>query len=104
MPTNLFPTASAQVHAPSAAMQRIAALASDVDSSPKDWVAVLRSVPEVSNHMLQIINASYSGLPNRIASIHQAIVYLGFYTVRTLAMRLALHSLTAVGRPARPVA
>ncbi|MCY7306038.1 MAG: HDOD domain-containing protein [Rhodoferax sp.] len=104
MTTKLFPSPSAPVYTPCAAMQRIAALASDANSSPKDWVAVLGSLPDVSHRMLQIINASYSALPSRIASIHQAVVYLGFYTVKTLAMRLALHSAPAVGRSVGPVA
>ena len=76
---------------------RIAALANDLNSSPKDWVAALSSVPELSGRMLQVFNASYGGLPGRIASIQHAIVVLGFNTVKTLASRLVLPS-TSTGR------
>ena len=73
-------------------VQRIAALASDLNSSPKEWVAAISSIPEISIRMLQVLNASYGGLPGRIASVQHAIVVLGFNTVKTLASRLALAS------------
>ena len=71
---------------------RITALASDVNSAPKDWVAAISSIPEISNRMLQLFNTSYGGRPGRIASIQHAVVVLGFNTVKTLASRLVLPS------------
>lgn len=69
-------------------LERIAALARDLNSSPKDWVLALVGIPGLSSHILQVLNNSYAGLPGRIASIHQAIVLLGFNTVKQLASRL----------------
>lgn len=69
---------------------RIAALAGDLNSAPKDWVAAITSIPEISNWMLQFLNTRYGALPGRIASIQQAVVVLGFNTVKTLASRLVL--------------
>ena len=76
---------------------RVAALANDLNSSPKDWVAALSSAQDLSGRMLQVFNASYGGLSGRIASIQHAIVVLGFNTVKTLASRLVLPS-TSTGR------
>ncbi len=69
---------------------RITALASDLNSAPKDWVAAITSIPEISNWMLQFLNTRYGALPGRIASIQQAVAVLGFNTVKTLASRLVL--------------
>ena len=71
---------------------RITALASDVNSAPKDWVAAISSIPEISNRMLQLFNTSYGGRPGRIASIQHAVVVLGFNTVKALASRMVLPS------------
>ena len=71
---------------------RIAVLARDVNSAPKEWVAAISSIPEISNWMLQFFNTSYGGRPGRIASIQHAVVMLGFNTVKTLASRLVLPS------------
>ena len=71
---------------------RIAALATDVNSAPKEWVAAISSIPEISHWMLQFFNTSYAGLSGRIASIQHAVVVLGFNTVKTLASRLVLPS------------
>ena len=75
---------------PGAQIQRIAALACDLNSSPKDWVSVLKCIPELSVRILQVVNASYGCLPGHIATINQAIVLLGFNTVKNLASRLAV--------------
>jgi HD-like signal output (HDOD) protein len=81
-----------------AALERIAALASDLDSAPKEWVAALGLIPAVSARMLQVINAAYAQLPGRIVSIHHAIVFLGFNTVKNLASRLVLPAVVNAAR------
>ena len=74
----------------STGVMRIAALANDVNSAPKDWVAAISSIPEISGWMVQFFNTRYTGLPGHIASIQHAVVVLGFNTVKTLAARLML--------------
>ena len=46
--------------------------------------------PTVVRQVLQVINSSYGHLPMPIASVQQAVVYLGFNTVRNLADDLSL--------------
>jgi HD-like signal output (HDOD) protein len=47
-----------------------------------------------------LVNSRYGGLAGRIVSIHQAIVLLGFNTVKNLASRLVLGSpRAATGAP-----
>ncbi len=81
--------------------ERIATLARDLNSSPKDWVLALSSIPGLSSHILQVLNHSYACLPRRIVSIHQAIVLLGFNTVKQLASRLLFGSSRASAAEAR---
>ena len=72
-----------------AALERLEALSSDLESQPKDWVAVLGALPPVRARLLQTVNSTYDRRPAAIGSVHQAIVYLGFNTVKQLATRLA---------------
>lgn len=72
-----------------AALERLEALSSNLDSSPKEWVAALGTVPPVRARLLQSLNAAYDRRPAAIGSVHQAIVVLGFNTVKQLATRLA---------------
>ena len=60
------------------------------DASPKEWAVMINRHPTVVRQVLQVINSSYGHLPMPIASVQQAVVYLGFNTVRNLADDLSL--------------
>lgn len=65
--------------------QRTLPLVDGKDVSPKEWAVMINRHPSIVHKVLQVINSSYSHLPTPIASVQQAVVYLGFNTVRNLA-------------------
>jgi HD-like signal output (HDOD) protein len=71
-------------------LQALFALGQDVDCSPREWLSVVNRLPVLRQRILQRINASYATVPQPITSLAQAIVNLGFNTVRNLA-RMATH-------------
>jgi len=69
--------------------QRAQPFVEDHDVSPKEWAVMINQHPTIVQKVLQVINSSYGHLPTPIASVQQAVVYLGFNTVRNLAGDLA---------------
>jgi len=70
-------------------LQALFALTLDVDCSPREWLSVVNRLPALSQRILQVINASRATVPRPIASLPQAIVTLGFNTVRNMARLVA---------------
>jgi len=71
-------------------VQAILALTRDANCTPKDWATVIGNHPAVTRQILKIVNSVYDFLPNPIASVQQAMVYLGFNTVKNIAGDIAL--------------
>jgi HD-like signal output (HDOD) protein len=72
-----------------AALQRALADPS-VDSSKV--AAIIQKDPAVSAKVLQVCNSAFFRLPRRIASIQQAVSYLGLSAVRSMALSAELFS------------
>jgi putative nucleotidyltransferase with HDIG domain len=53
-------------------------------SSAKDITAVMSKDPALAARLLRIVNSSYYGLKQKVASLTQAISLLGFRTVRSV--------------------
>jgi putative nucleotidyltransferase with HDIG domain len=70
-------------------VQRILELTRDVNSTPKDLVDVIDKDPVVTVKILKVVNSAYYSLPKQITSIGHAVVYLGFNTVKNLALSIA---------------
>lgn len=70
-------------------VQRILELTRDVNSTPKDLVEVIDKDPVVTVKILKVVNSAYYSLPKQITSIGHAVVYLGFNTVKNLALSIA---------------
>jgi len=70
-------------------VQRILELTRDVNSTPKDLVEVIDKDPVVTVKILKVVNSAYYGLPKQITSIGHAVVYLGFNTIKNLALSIA---------------
>ena len=70
-------------------VQRILELARDVNSTPKDLVDVIDKDPVVTVKILKVVNSAYYSLPKQITSIGHAVVYLGFNTIKNLALSIA---------------
>jgi HD-like signal output (HDOD) protein len=64
------------------------------ETSVADIANIVRRDGAMSVKVLQLVNSSYFGLRQRIASIHQAVAYLGVEVVKALA--LTAHAFAAV--------
>ena len=72
-----------------ASVQKVLALTSDINSSPKQLVKVIDHDPVMTMKLLRIANSAYFGLSREIVSIHHAVVYMGFNTVKHVALAIA---------------
>jgi len=70
-------------------VQKILALTRDVNCSPKELVQVIDKDPVVTIKVLRVVNSAYYGLPKKITSINHAVVYLGFNSIKNLALSIA---------------
>lgn len=70
-------------------VQKILELTRDVNCSPKDLVEVIDKDPVVTVKILKVVNSAYYSLPKQITSIGHAVVYLGFNTIKNLALSIA---------------
>lgn len=70
-------------------VQRILELTRDVNCTPKDLVQVIDKDPVVTVKILKVVNSAYYGLPKQITSVNHAVVYLGFNTIKNLALSIA---------------
>jgi putative nucleotidyltransferase with HDIG domain len=70
-------------------VQRILELTRDVNSTPKDLVDVIDKDPVVTVKILKVVNSAYYSLPKQVTSIGHAVVYLGFNTIKNLALSIA---------------
>lgn len=70
-------------------VQEILALTRNFECAPKDLVQVIENDPVVTVRVLRVINAAYFSLPKKTTSIKHAVVYLGFNTIKNLALGIA---------------
>jgi putative nucleotidyltransferase with HDIG domain len=64
-------------------------LTADPKVSATDVERVIQSDQGTTARVLTLANSSYYGLPRRISSVREAVVFLGFKTVRSLAMTVS---------------
>jgi HD-like signal output (HDOD) protein len=69
--------------------QAILALTQDVSCSPKDLVQIIEKDPIVTVKVLRVVNSAYYCLPSPISSIDHAVVFLGFNTIKNLALSIS---------------
>ena len=70
-------------------VQRVLELTSDINSDPKDLVAVIEHDPVLILKIIKLVNSPYFGLSQRITSVNHAVVHIGFNTVKNLALSAA---------------
>ncbi len=70
--------------------QKVISLTKDPKSSAADLQKVIKADTALTAKVLKIVNSAYYGFPSSITSISQAIVILGFKTVRNLAMSVSI--------------
>ncbi len=72
-----------------ASVQQVLALTADLNSSPKQLIKVIDHDPVLTMKLLKVANSAYFGLSRDIVSIRHAVVYMGFNTVRHVALAIA---------------
>ena len=70
----------------------------NVECAPKDLVQVIENDPVVTVRVLRVINAAYFSLPKKTTSIKHAVVYLGFNTIKNLAVGIAALGMVSANR------
>ncbi len=70
-------------------VQKILELTRDVNCTPRDLVQVIDKDPVVTVKILKVVNSAYYRLPKQITSVSHAVVYLGFNTIKNLALGIA---------------
>ncbi len=70
-------------------VQQILELTRDVNCAPKDLVRVIDHDPVVTVKILRVVNSAYYSLPKQITSINHAVVYMGFNSLKNLALSIA---------------
>ena len=70
-------------------VQKILELTRDVDCSAKDLIQIIDKDPVVTIKVLRVVNSAYYSLPKQITSINHAVVFLGFNTIKNLALSIA---------------
>lgn len=70
-------------------VQKILELTRNLDVQPKDLVQVIEKDPVMTVKILKVLNSAYFSLPNKITSINHSVVYLGFNTIKNLALSVA---------------
>lgn len=70
-------------------VQQILQLTRDVNCAPKDLVRVIDHDPVFTVKILRVVNSAYYSLPKQITSINHAVVYMGFNSLKNLALSIA---------------
>lgn len=73
-------------------MVRVIQLTRDHDSSAKELTQVINQDPALTGSILKLCNSAFYGLPRVVSSLSQAIMYLGFYTVRNLVLTCSMRN------------
>lgn len=70
-------------------VQQILVLTRDINSTPKELVDVIDKDPVLTVKILKVVNSAYFGLPKQITSTAHAVVFLGFNTIKNIALSIA---------------
>jgi putative nucleotidyltransferase with HDIG domain len=70
-------------------VQTILDMTRNINCLPKELVGVVEKDPVMTVKILRVINSAYYGLPNKITSVGQSVVYLGINTIKNLALSIA---------------
>lgn len=69
---------------------RIIQTANNPRSAAEDLSRIIMNDQSLASKVLRLVNSAYYGVRNKVASIRQAIVILGFNTIKSLALSTAI--------------
>ena len=73
-------------------------LAADDRSSARDLAAVIEEDPGLTTRLLRLVGSAFFARPERVMSVSQAVVLLGFKRVRIMALSISLRDMFPMGR------
>lgn len=62
------------------------------NTTAKQLTQVISKDQGLTGNVLRLCNSAYYGIPRTISSLNQAVMYLGFHTVRNLVLTCSIHS------------
>ena len=74
-------------------VMRVIDMTADPKATPADLERVIGMDQALAAKLLTLANSSYYGLPRRISSLREAVVFLGFKTLRNMAMTITTFNL-----------
>ncbi|MGI4791160.1 MAG: HDOD domain-containing protein [Janthinobacterium lividum] len=74
-------------------VMRVIDLTADPKATPADLERVIGMDQALAARILTLANSSYYGLPRRISSLREAVVFLGFKTLRNMALTITTFNL-----------
>ncbi|HBJ82244.1 HDOD domain-containing protein [Pseudothermotoga sp.] len=77
---------------PDPIVQKIISVASDPNASAKELSEVIKLDASLTVRILRLVNSAYYGLPRKIVALNEAIMILGFKTVRNIALSVFTYS------------
>ncbi|MBF0620742.1 MAG: HDOD domain-containing protein [Magnetococcales bacterium] len=81
-------------------VHQILALTSDINCPPKKLLNVVHHDPVLTLEILKIVNSHYFGLSESVVSINQAAVFIGYNTIKNLALGVAAMGILPKGKHA----
>ncbi|TWT60906.1 HDOD domain-containing protein [Rubinisphaera italica] len=76
-----------------AVAHKIMSLVNDVNATAKDVNKIMAADPALCARILKVVNSTFYGLPQQIASIDRAVMLLGFNAVKNIAIAASLDKL-----------
>lgn len=70
-------------------VQKILELTRNLDCEPKHLVQVIEKDPVITVKILRVLNSAYYNLPSKITSVNHSVAFLGFNTIKNLALGIA---------------
>ena len=79
-------------HLPSlpAIVTRLIEVVNSPDSSADDAAKLIEKDPALTSKIIRLANSAFYGIPRSISSVSTAVVILGFSTIRSIALSVAL--------------
>jgi len=71
-------------------VHKVIELTSVTDSASRELESTIRIDPGFSSRVLRLANSAAFGLPRRVTTVHEAIMFLGHRTIRSVALTVGL--------------
>ncbi len=70
----------------SAVIAKMVEMLDSQEASPKELADLIEQDQSILSAILKLVNSAFYGFPRKITSVHQAVVILGFGTVKSIAL------------------